>query len=125
MQNKVSNGAVSAYLNNTDTIIKGGDICVFGVAGQEYIGVAIKDIATQTEEICEVNGIFSFKKAIGALAQGIPVYVSEEIDIQVAQTGEIYAGRVESAVSADTSLVDVRINFMPNASLAKASSKAK
>ena len=113
MQNKVSNGAVSAYLNNTENTIMGGDICVFSVAGAEYVGVAIKDIAPSSEEICEVHGIFSFKKAVGVLAQGTPVYVSQETGVQVAQTGSVYVGRVECAAPSESSIVDVRINFMP------------
>ncbi len=118
MQNKVRNGGVSVYTNSSTDLVKGGDILVMGPAENQYVGIAVTDIALNGEGMCELCGIFRLPKGNSAFAQGTPVYLDETG--LVSDTGTVFVGRVEQSAETAETVVEVRLNFLPVAPVAPA-----
>lgn len=109
MNNKKQNGQYLPYTNTADTPIEGGSIVVLDATGKAFVGVATKHIPAGGTGIVDLEGVFKFPKASGAISIGASVFVDASGTISTA--GDVYVGRAFAYSLESNPTCLVRINF--------------
>lgn len=106
MKNKIQPGHVLDYTNGTGAAILAGTLVVFGV----LFGVAVADIPDGETGAVDLEGVFEFPKASGAITQGAKVYYDATAkNVTTTAASNIAIGGCAEAVLTGALTVKVRL----------------
>lgn len=99
MKNKVQQGKKLDFVNTTGAAILSGDLVIFGA----LVGVAITDIGTGETGAVDLEGVYTFAKAAGAITQGAKLYwvIADKTLTTTASTNPLVGAAAKASLTGD------------------------